>query len=217
MMSQAGGVDPNAIVQKVRRLAMLDTTVFDDVRSDTASTIPAIIVAVVATFLFGLGGWLWWIITDLPDAGDIFIKSLIIGSVFSIILWGVSVAITYVMLTQVFRARTDVNELVRVMGFAAAPLALGVLMFVPLVDFGLGLTAVALFFATNVVAVQSVTDAPAGKVLAAAGVGFLVWAVVLSLFVSDTNAYAPGFFVFDTGVEVLKSLADLRNSLDSIL
>jgi hypothetical protein len=211
MMSQPGSVDPNAILQKLRRLATLDTTVFDDVRSDPHATLPAIIVAAGSTFLFGIGGWLWWVFNDIPDSGDVLIKSLIIGSIFSIILWAVWLAIAYVMLTQVFRARADVNEMVRVMGFAAAPLALGVLMFLPVIDFGVGLTAVALFFGTNVIAVQSVTDAPAGRVLAANGAGFLVWSVVLSMFVGDTSAYAPGFFVFDAGAEVLKSLADLNS------
>ncbi len=211
MMAQTGGVDPSAIIQKLRRLATLDTTVFDEVRSDPNSTIPAIIVAAISTFLFGVGGWLWWVFNDIPDSGDVLIKSLIIGSIFSIILWAVWLAITYVMLTQVFRARADVNELVRVMGFAAAPLSLGVLMFLPVIDFGVGLTAVALFFGTNVIAVQAATDAPAGRVLAANGAGFLVWAVVLSMFVSDTSPYAPGFFVFDSGAEILKTLADLNS------
>ena len=35
-----------------------------------------------------------------------------------------------------------------------------------------------------------------GRVLAACGAGFLVWAVVLGLLVGDSNAYAPGIFVF---------------------
>ncbi|HZP56825.1 MAG TPA: YIP1 family protein [Dehalococcoidia bacterium] len=212
MMSQAGGMDMNALAQRMRRLAMLDTSVFDEVRTDTASTIPAIIVAIGATLLFGIGGWLWWIFADIPDAGEIFVKSLIIGSIISVVLWAVWLAIVYVILTQLFRARADVNELIRVMGFAAAPLALGVLMFIPGLDYGIGLTATAMFFGANVIAVQTATDAPAGRVLAANAVGFLVWSIVLGLLVSDSNVYAPGVFVFDAGKEVLKSLADFSNS-----
>ena len=113
------------------------------------------------------------------------------------------------MLTQVFRARADVNELIRVMGFAAAPLALSALMFVPLLDFGIGLTSLALLFGANVIAIQSATDAPAGRVLAATGAGFLVWAVGLSLFVSDANAYAPGFFLFEVGAELLRDVGSV--------
>ena len=46
MMQQAGGMDVNSLVQRLRRLAMLDTTVFDEVKGDTNSTIPAIVVRV---------------------------------------------------------------------------------------------------------------------------------------------------------------------------
>ncbi len=210
MMQQAGGMDVNSLMQRLRRLATLDTTVFDEVRTDASSTVPAMVVAAVSMLLFGLGGYLWWLF-NAPDTagfitnGDIFLKSFIIGSILGIVLWGVSLGIIYVMLTQLFRARADVNELVRVMGFAAAPLALGVLLFIPALDFGIGISVLALAFGLNVLAVQSATDAPGGKVLVSVGAGFAVWAIVLALFVTDENFYAPGFFIFDFGPEFLRS------------
>lgn len=206
MMSQAGGMDVNTLIQRLKRLATLDTSVFDEVRTDTNATIPALAVAVVSTLLFGLGGWLWWVIVG-PDVegSDIFLKSFIIGSILSVILWAVWLGVTYVILTQVFRARADINELVRVMGFAAAPLALGLLLFIPMLDFGIGLTAIALFFGATLIAVQTATDAPAGRTLVAVGAGFAVWAIVLALFVGTENIYAPGFFIFDFGAEILRS------------
>lgn len=210
MMSQAGGMDVNSLVERMRRLAMLDTSVFEDVRRDTSATIPALLVAVISTLLFAVGGWIWWSLADIsefsqyPGTGEMFLKSVVIGSIISVILWAVWIGITYVILTQLFRARADINELVRVMGFAAAPLALGVLMFIPGLDFGIGLTAIVVFFGATVIAVQSATDAPAGRVLVATGAGFLLWAIVLALFVGDDNVLAPGFFVFDFGVELIR-------------
>jgi hypothetical protein len=208
----ASAIDFNVLIQRIRRLLTLDTSVFEEVRTDRSATIPAIVVAAAATLLFGLGGWLWWVLQDIPDSGDIFIKSVILGSIAAIVLWGISVAVTYVVLTQLVRARVDVNELVRVMGFAAAPLGVGVLMFIPAIEFGVALTAVALFFGATVIAVQTATDAAPGRVLAACGAGFLVWAVVLGLLVGDENAYAPGIFVFDVGVEFLKAVGNLNST-----
>jgi hypothetical protein len=203
MPQQGGGtgsVDMNALMQRLRRLATLDTAVFDDIRMDTTATLPALIVAAGATLLFGIGGWLWWVLQDYnPNSGELFFKSAILGSIVSLILWGVWIAITYVALTQIFRARADVNELVRVMGFAAAPLALGLLLFIPGLDFGIGLAAVALLFGTTVIGVSSATDAPGGRVLASVGLGFAVWALVLSLFVSSDypwDTWAPNIFLF---------------------
>lgn len=212
MMEKAGSMDVNSLMQRLRRLAMLDTTVFDEVKSDTNSTIPAVVVAVASTLCAGIGGWLWWLFADFGGSGKVFIQSVILGSILSIALWGVWVAITYVMLTQVFRARADVNELVRVMGFATAPLALTILMFIPGLDFGIGLAASALFFGTTVIAVQSATDAPAGRVLVATAAGFAVWAIVLGLLTTSTHNWAPGFFVMDRPVDALK---DISNSFGS--
>ena len=56
MMSQVGGMDMNALGQRLRRLATLDTTVFDEVRTDAASTLPSVAVVVLSTILAGLGG-----------------------------------------------------------------------------------------------------------------------------------------------------------------
>src|SRR6185437_1465365 len=111
-------------------------------------------------------------------------------------LWGVWVAITYVMLTQIFRARADVNELIRVMGFAMLPLALGFFMFIPGLDYAIALLAIVLMFGATMIAVQSASDASAGRVLVATAAGFAIWALVLELLVTTSNTYAPGIFIF---------------------
>jgi hypothetical protein len=214
MMPQADGMDMNMLGQRLRRLVMLDTTVFEEVRADREATVPALLVAAISTVLAGFGGWLWWVVADLPESGDRFIQSFIIGSIISMILWGVWLGITYVLLTQAFRARADANELLRVMGFAAIPLALSALMFIPVLDFAIGLVSLVLLFGLNVIAVQTTTDAPAGRVLAAVGGGFAVWALVLTILVGDDNTLAPGFFIFDVGKEILKDIGDFTSSFD---
>ena len=196
MTSQMGGMDVNAIVTRLRRLAMLDTSVFDEVRTDAAATLPAILIVIAATLLSGLGGWLWWIFGGYTDAGTILTKSAIIGTIVAVVLWFVWVGIVYVMLGQVFRARVDAQELVRVMGFAAAPLALGILMSIHRLDYGIGIAVLGILFGTTQIAIQTATDATAGRALAANAAGFAVWAIVLNLLVSADNPLAPGVFIF---------------------
>jgi hypothetical protein len=205
-------MDFNVLVQRVRRVFSLDATVFEEVRLDRTATVQAVIVAVGSILVFAIGGWLWYVINSgdflndyAPSSGDVLIRSTLIGTILASALWFGWIGITYVMLTQLFHARADVNELVRVMGFAAAPLAFGVLMFLPLgLDFAIGLTAIALMFGSTLLAVQTATDAGAGKVLASVAAGFFIWALILTLFVGDDNFYAPGFFIFDYGSEVLR-------------
>ena len=206
MTPQPGRMDVDILMQRLRRLATLDTTVFDEIRTDTTATIPALVVAVAATLLAGLGGWLWWWTAGIPDKGKMFVQSLIFGSILSLLFWFIWIAITYVLLTQIFRARADLNELIRVMGFAAAPLALGVFMFIPEVDWGIGLCSIAFFFALTNVAVQSATDAAAGRALAANAAGFAIWAIVLGILVTARHAWAPGFFILDRGSDYLRDI-----------
>jgi hypothetical protein len=208
MMPQSGHFDMNVLVQRLRRLVTLDTTVFDEVRTDASATIPAVVVVVVSTLVAGIGGWFWWIMAGFGDSGKVFVQSVVVGTVISVAIWFVWVATTYVVLTQLFRARADIQELIRVMGFATAPLALMLLMFVPGIDFGMALLATALFFGTTVIAVESATDAPAGRVLVATAAGFAVWAIVLGLLTTGTKTWAPGIFVFDRPVDALRDIAN---------
>ncbi len=206
--------DMQGMMNRLMRLARLDTTVFDEVRLDPGATVPAVVVAVVATFLAGVGGWLWWTMTQgYGDGGKVLFQSLILGSVFSIALWVAWLLIVYVLLTQVFRAQADVQQLVRVMGLAAAPLALSVLMFIPALDFGIGLASIALLFGLTTIAVQSATNASPGVVLVCNLAGFAVWAIVLGLLVTSSNFFAPGFFLMDAANEALKSLANFNFKL----
>ena len=133
--------------------------------------------------------------------GEFFLKSTIMGSIFAIALWIAWVLIAYVVLTQVFRAQSDPQQLVRTMGMAAAPLALTVLMFIPAISFGIGLASVALFFGLSVMATQAATNASASQVLVASAAGFAVWAIVLAILAGNggPGTFAPGFMIFAAG------------------
>jgi len=203
--------DMQGLVNRLVRLARLDTTVFDEVRLDASATVPSVIVAVVATFLAGFGGWLWWVMSSDFDtgSGQVLIKSAILGSIFAIAMWVVWVLLVYVILTQVFRAQADVQQLVRTMGMAAAPLGLTILMFIPGISFGIALASVSRFFALSTMAAQAATNAAPAKVLVASIAGFAVWAIVLTVLTGDVsisrggdlsiNTYAPGIFIFSLG------------------
>lgn len=196
MMDQATGMDPNALMQRVRRMATLDTTVFDEVRGEAASTIPALIVAAASILLYALGGFLWYLFSDYDyNTGEFFTKSVIVGGILTFALWAILVVgLTYLVLTQMFRHTVDIQQLFRVMGFGLVPMSLGLLGFFPEIGFGVSLAALMFAFGSSVFAAQAATDAPPGRVLAAVGIGFLAWAIVLALFVGD-DPYGTGVFV----------------------
>ena len=70
-------MDPQKFMNWVLRMVRLDTSVFDEVKGDVTATVPAVVVAAASTFLFGLGGLLWWVFKDFPEKGDFLLKSFI--------------------------------------------------------------------------------------------------------------------------------------------
>jgi hypothetical protein len=199
-------LDLQAVVNWLKRLANLDMRVFDEVRTNPGATIPGVIVAGCAMLVSGIGGWLWWVVKDYPaqddsplPASDILVHSGLIGSVLATVLWGfIWLLIVYVMLTQVFRQQAYVEQLLRVMGLAAAPMALMGLMFVPGLSLAIGVTALALTVALSNIAIKSVTSADNAQVLAANLFGFFVWCSALTLLASAVEPHAPGVFLFNS-------------------
>jgi hypothetical protein len=211
MMPMEPRMDAGIMADRLLRLVRLDTSVFEEVRQDQTATLPAVIVAVVSTVLAGLGGWLWWWMEDYGENGELFMKSVVLGSLFSIALWIVWLLVTWVILTQLFREEADWQQMLRTMGMASIPLAISVVMFIPGLDFGIGLASIALYFGLTTIAVQSVTPADPARVLVANLAGFAIWAMVLGLLVTSDSVFAPGFFVFDAPAEAVSKLIDLSN------
>jgi hypothetical protein len=199
-------MDLQSITSWLRRLANLDFRVFDEVRTNPGATIPGVIIAAIAMLAAGIGGWLWWVVKDYPaqddsplPATDVFVHSALIGSVLATVLWGfIWLLIVYVMLTQVFRHQAYVEQLLRVMGLAASPMALMALMFIPGLSLAIGLSALALTVALTNIAIKTVTSADNAQVLAANLFGFFVWSSALTLLASAVEPHAPGVFLFNS-------------------
>ena len=202
------------LIDRLVRLVRLDTSVFDEVRNDPRATVPAVFVVLVSTLLAGIGGWLWWIVEGFGDAGEVFVESVILGTLFSVALWIVWLLIAWVILTQLFQEEADWQQMLRTMGMATAPLGLSMAMFVPGVNFGVALASVALFFGLTTIAIQAVTPADPARVLIANLAGFSIWAIVLTLLVTSDSFLAPGIFLFDAPAEGLGEIVDFLGSFD---
>ena len=191
-------MDPNAILNKILRLARLDTTVFDEVRDDANELVPALIVAGVSALLAGLGATLWFLFLwdDRLHPDGIWLNTFILGGIFLAALYAVWVLITYVVIVQVYKASADLQSLLRTMGYAAAPLALSLLMFIPVLWPVFAIVPLALVFVMTIYATQSVTNADSTQVVMANLAGFAVMVLVLSIvaFSSDDSRIGAGLF-----------------------
>lgn len=191
-------MDPNVILNRIIRLAKLDTTVFDEVRDDAAELVPALIVAGVSAMLAGLGAWLWFLFNFdknyRPD--NIFLNSFILGGLFMAAMYAVWVLIAYVVIVQIYKATADLQSLFRTMGYAGAAMALSVLMFIPILYPVFAIVPLALLFVLTIYAVQSASNAESTQVVMANLAGSTVFVLILSIvaFSSDTKRIGAGLF-----------------------
>ena len=183
---------------RLRRLARLDLDVLDEVRLDAAATVPSLVVATVAMALLGLGGWLWWVISGFEDRGEVFVKTVLLGTFASMLMWLVWLLVVYAVLRQLAGVTVAVDQLVRSAGFAAAPLALGVLMLLPAIAFGVGLLALGAWLLATQAAIERTTAVRGGVPMLANLAGFGAWAVLMSLLSTASNQLGTGPFLAES-------------------
>jgi hypothetical protein len=192
------GVDFNLVINRIMRLAQLDTSPFDEVRDDQRETIPAIAIVVISALLAGLGVWIWLILVA-PDGlsvdhANVLVNVLLLGTLVTVALWAVWVGVIAVMLQNFFKEPVDMMALFRTMGYASFPFAVSFLMFLPYLHMGVGLAALVAWFVLSIFAVQAASGADSAKVIKATLAGFLVFAVILGIFARGTGI-STGVFV----------------------
>jgi hypothetical protein len=189
-------MDPNVMVNQILRLVRLDTTVFDEVRDRVSELVPALVVAAIASLLAGLGATLFWEFNFDVGPENPWLNMFILGGVFMAALYAVWVLVVYVMLAQVYKASADVQALFRTMGYAAWPLALSVLMFIPVLYPVFALGSIVLLFVMSIYAAQAVTNADSTQVVTANLAGLAVFTLVLSIiaFAGDATIIGAGIF-----------------------
>ncbi len=193
--------------QASRRLvgvASLNPDAYEELRDDPAATVYAVGVVVVATVLAALGGLLWGRFSASPppifdvDVNRFFIRSVVLGSIFQVALWALWVGVTWFYLRQIFLlADVTPQSLVRTMGFAFAPMALQLLLFMPVLEFPIGLIALGATVACSVLAVRAASGATPGQALVATLVGFMLFVLGLGLLGNSDADLAPGIFALD--------------------
>jgi len=109
------------------------------------------------------------------------------------------------ILSRVFRAGADMNQMIRTMGLAFAPMAISFLVVIGMLAVPLGAFAVAATLLLTNVAIQATTDAEPQQVIVSNLAGFLVFAIVLGILANvaqiyDIGGLAPGIFFFELNV-----------------
>ncbi|MQC16805.1 MAG: hypothetical protein DWG82_01060 [Chloroflexi bacterium] len=184
-----------ATIGRIRRIVMLDDSVFEELRIDSSATVPAIVTTFLGLFMLGLGGWLWWRIAGLGEPGTVFLKSAVLGTVFGFAAWLVWLLIIYAVLRRISNVTVRIEQLLRTAGFASVVLALGLGMVVTPVAFGIGLFTLLAWAVTTQLAVERTIGRGGADVVAANLAGFAAWLMIMSLLATGTNQIGPGPFL----------------------
>ena len=152
--------------------AKLDAATYEEVEADTGATGQAALVVFLASVAAGFG--------MLRSAG---LPGLVVAAVVSLVAWYAWALVTYLVGTRLLRGpRTDadVGQLLRTIGFSAAPGILRVLGIVPGIGGVVDLVAGVWMLVAMVVAVRHALDYEStGRAVAVCLVGFVVYLVAV--------------------------------------
>jgi hypothetical protein len=181
-------MDFRAMVNRAIRAARLDVTLFQEVEHDTSLNQEALMVVIFASALAGLGALIGGIFTGFGAA--------LIAVVFTV-FWGIAgyyiwAYLTWFIGTRMFKGTAEPGELLRTLGYATGPRALGVFSFIPCVGAIIGLLAGIWSLVVGVVAVREALNFDTGNAIITVVIGWVVVFVVGSLIAVVLGAGALG-------------------------
>lgn len=148
------------MLQRMIRAARLDVELYETVESDRGYTGEAFTIVVVTALLWGVGQW------ALP--GTKFWGSVVGGLVGAVVGWVIWAIITNIVGKQL-GGTSDTGEMLRVLGYASSPLALGI---VP----GIGHVVGAVWaLVAAVVAIRQGQDFTTGKAIGTIVIGWIAY------------------------------------------
>ena len=156
-----------AIIENAVRASMLDVDLYNRAEDDTSLNTQAAIVVVVANGLAGIGSA---IAAESTSARDIGI-AMFLGVVSGVVGWLVWAAVANLVGTRMFKGTSDFGEMRRVIGFAYAPLAIGVIPW-------LGFIGAAWVLLAGVVAIREGMDFSTKRSIATMIIGWGAWMLV---------------------------------------
>jgi hypothetical protein len=172
------------MLERIVRAIRLDWTVFREIAEDKNAMKEAAIIVAVVTFLSAIGSAIGVMVAGfgvgsaiLSFLGEWLVNGILIG-------WIGWALITYFVGTALFHGKTDIPEMLRVLGYASAPKLLGILGFIPCVGWLAALAGWILSLIAGVLAIREAMDFDTGKAIITVLIGAVI-AFVISLLVAS--------------------------------
>ena len=159
---------PVSFLDRLRGAALLDAATYEEVEADETATGQAMAVVVLASIAAGLG--------ELSRSG---LVGLLLGAAVALIAWFIWAGITYVVGAKLMpesETEADLGQLLRTIGFSAAPGLARVVGVVPLLGTVLSFAIEVWMLVAMVVAVRQALDyRSTGRAVLVCVIGFAVY------------------------------------------
>jgi hypothetical protein len=146
------------LIVRMFRAARLDTTLFEEVKSDTTANGQALLVVIVVSLVTGVGAGIAGV---FQWAGEWSIWLLLVFVVSSIVSWILLSFLVYLVGARLLKrgqAPVTFKTVLRTVGFSASPLLLGFFLFIPVAGIYLCFAGVIWTLIAEVIAVRQVID-----------------------------------------------------------
>lgn len=170
-----------SIVDRMIRAARLDASLYEEVEADTTATGQAAIVVVASSLAAGVGSML-----------GVGVGGLLLATTSALLGWVVWAVLIYVVGVKVLpepATKSDIGEMLRVLGFASAPGIIRVLGIVHALSGITMLIASVWMIAAMVIAVRQALDyRSTGRAVAVCLIGFAVQLIVAMILLAPMVA-----------------------------
>jgi hypothetical protein len=172
------------MISRIKGILLLDGAVFREVEHDSRANGQAALVVIVSSFLAAIGASFDPLVGALASGGSPWDLNPGSGSallvfagitIWSIVAWFVWSAATYLVGAKIFSGKATFGQMLRLIGFAYAPLAFLILSLIPCIGFAISLVVTVWSLAAVFVAVQEGLELSFGATLATVLAGWLLF------------------------------------------
>jgi hypothetical protein len=181
------------MINRIMRAIRLDWTVFREIATDPKAMTEAAIIVVVVSLMSAIGSFIGAFVAQRGAGaafGSLFYELLIGGILIGWLGWSV---LTYFVGTRFFKGKTNIPEMLRVLGYASAPRLLGFLSFIPCVGWLIALAGAILSLIAGVLAIREAMEFDTGKAILTVVIS---WIVVIAITLVVGAVFGLGSMVF---------------------
>lgn len=176
------------MINRIKGVLLLEPEAFSEVEHDSGATGQALLIVVVSSILAAISAASGPVMGALSSGsspwsfGSGSAVMVFFGiAIWSIVAWLVWAAATYIVGAKIFPGEATYGEMLRVTGFAYAPLAFMILGVIPCIGFAISLIVTVWALAAIFVGVREGLDLGFGRTLVTVLVGWLIYGIGMGI------------------------------------